>query len=69
MAVREFREDADLVMDVILKDGPNYFACDIPTRPFGDNSQVVSIWQDDIILIFPMDKVKSVRLYDRGADQ
>ena len=69
MALREFPEASNLVMDVILKDGPNYFGCDIPKKPFGDNERVISIWSDDMILVFPMEEVRCIRLYDKGANQ
>jgi len=64
MAVVGVTGSENLVMNVKLKNGQFFERCDIPERPFGENEQVVAVWLDGKIRMFPLRDVEFCELYE-----
>lgn len=61
--IRQPKTDS-LKINVILETGEMFIAKDIPPKPFGENERMVSFWQDDRIMIIPMERVHKIELYE-----
>lgn len=62
--IRTFKQEqsACMKMNVVLRDNTHYLGCDMTESPFGV-AGMVGFWKDDVILIIPLDLVKSLTLY------
>lgn len=61
--LREVKNRENAKINVDLKDGRKFLGKDIHSKPFGDYERVVSFWDGDALMVFPMDQVKEVALY------
>jgi hypothetical protein len=49
-------------LNVLLKDGREFLGRDTTSQPFGENHNVVAIWDATSILIFPMSEVREIAM-------
>jgi len=68
---RDIKEGANLKIDVYVKPTKNSIAYggaflkkDMPSEPFGDNFEVVSFWVEDKLMIYPLNMIEHVELYE-----
>lgn len=61
--VRVF-ESENYKISVFLKDGQTFLNKDIPTKPFGDTERIVAFWNEDKILMIPMDQVDFIEFFE-----
>jgi hypothetical protein len=50
----------NLTLNVYLKDGREFLGCNVTPKPFGDNENCVSFWQEESLYMVPMPEVKEV---------
>jgi hypothetical protein len=64
MAVKDFDNQSNLVMDVQLKTGKKFTNCDIPTNPMAVNG-IISFWYEGKIMCYPIDNITYFSLYNK----
>ena len=63
--IKNFEQDAPLLMNVFLKDGTEYLNCDLSVA--AETSGVCKFWRGDIMTIVPWDEIKRVDIFDNGS--
>ena len=53
-------------INVFLKNGDCFNDKDIPNQPFGEDGRVVSFWDEDRLIVFPMDEIFCVELIEEA---
>ena len=68
---RDIKGGANRKIDVYVKPTKNSIAYgeaflkkDMPSQPFGDNFEIVSFWVEDKLMIYPLDMIEHVELYE-----
>lgn len=66
--VKEPDSSSDVKINVFLKDGRSFLDRDIPARVFGEFERVVSFWEADKVVVFPMRDVERIELCFGASD-
>lgn len=53
----------NLKINVVLKSGKSFLGKDVPPKPLGEHERVISFWDDNAIMCFPMEQVLYFSLY------
>ena len=56
---------AKMVVTVKLIDGTTFFGKDFPSELFGDQNRIVMFWDEDTLIVIPMENVKWVKFYKK----
>ena len=56
---------AKMVVTVKLYDGTTFFGKDFPNIPFGDHDKIFSFWDEDTLIVIPVENVKWVKFYKK----
>lgn len=67
MAVKELANSDDLKMNVAMKDGREFFGCDVAPKPQGEAERVVAFWHEGAIRMVPLQDVLHVDFYDSSS--
>lgn len=57
-------EQSNMKMNIDLLDGKKYLGCDVVDNPFCV-ANTVSFWHENVIMIIPLDLVKSIEVYSQ----
>ena len=49
-------------LNVFLKNGDRFLGKDTTNLPLGDNECTVCFWEEDILMIFPMEQVERLEM-------
>jgi len=56
--IKEAENAETIRINVVLKDGTEFLAKDIPAQPLGEHETLVSFWHRGVLRIHPMSEVK-----------
>lgn len=60
--VRTPIETLNITISVFLKNGTSFIDKDIPNSLFGQHESFVSFWDEDSIVVYPLDQVQYVQM-------
>ena len=60
--IKEPKNMQSLKLNVFLKNGTSYLNKDTTPKPFGEMERVVGFWDEDMIIMIPMEQVYRVEL-------
>ena len=52
----------NLELNVFLKNGKTFLNKDVPNQPMGKNERVVSFWNDDRLMVYPMEQIDHIEI-------
>ena len=61
--IRDLDNPEKMKIKIVLKDN-NFIIGDITSNPFGDNENLVSVWVEDRVRIFPIKDVSYIELFE-----
>lgn len=66
--VRNAKDLTKVVINVFLKDGTSFLGKDISSKPFGDHDRVVSFWEGNVFMVYPLTEVERFELVFLGEE-